>query len=60
MISTANLPQTCGQCHVGDGANFAKEQSILNSGLTSEALPKMSALSETRIVRWIYVPLMSW
>ena len=57
MISTANLPQTCGQCHVGASANFTKGKIHLTSGLTSEAPTADMGVIGTRIVRWIYVPL---
>jgi formate dehydrogenase gamma subunit len=57
MISVANLPQTCGQCHVGASANFAKGKIHLTSGLTSEAPTEDLGVRGTRIVRRIYVPL---
>ena len=57
MISAANLAQTCGQCHVGASANFTKGRIHLTSGLTSEAPTADRGVMGTRIVRWIYVPL---
>ena len=57
MISAVNLPQTCGQCHVGASANFTKGRIHLTSGLTSEAPIEDVGVVGTRIVRWIYVPL---
>ncbi len=59
MISAANLTQTCGQCHVGAGDNFTRGRIHLSSSLTGdmEDTPEdMSALG-TRIVRWIYLPI---
>jgi formate dehydrogenase gamma subunit len=57
MISSNNLPQTCGQCHVGAGANFAKGQIHLTSALISSAGARdIGAIGKT-IVRWIYLPL---
>jgi formate dehydrogenase gamma subunit len=57
MISTANLSQTCGQCHVGAGANFTKGKIHLTSGLTSEVATRDLGEVGTRIVRLIYLPL---
>lgn len=57
MISAVNLPQTCGQCHIGASANFAKGRIHLTSGLTSEAPTRDEGILGTRIVRWIYLPL---
>lgn len=57
MISANNLPQTCGQCHVGAGANFAAGKIHLTSELVSEAGMRDAGVIGTRIVRWIYVPL---
>lgn len=57
MISATNLPQTCGQCHVGASANFTKGRIHLTSGLTSEAPTEDLGVIGTRIVRRIYVPL---
>ena len=57
MINVANLQQTCGQCHVGASANFTKGKIHLTSGLISNlGTPDMS-VQGTRIVRWIYLPL---
>lgn len=57
MISTNNLPQTCGQCHVGAGVNFATGKIHLTSELTSATGTGDAGVIGTRIVRWIYVPL---
>jgi formate dehydrogenase gamma subunit len=57
MISASNLPQTCGQCHVGAGVNFATGRIHLTSGLVSAADTQDAGAVGTRIVRWIYVPL---
>lgn len=58
MIHSANLTQTCGQCHVGANENFTKGKIHLASALTSD-VPLTSDMSTfgTRIVRWIYLPL---
>ena len=56
MISANNLPQTCGQCHVGAGANFTKGKIHLTSALTSPTEDDIGSLG-TSIVRWIYLPL---
>ena len=57
MISANNLPQTCGQCHVGAGANFATGRIHLTSELVTVAAGQDAGLIGTRIVRWIYLPL---
>lgn len=57
MINANNLPQTCGQCHIGAGANFAAGKIHLTSGLVAAAGAQDAGLIGTRIVRWIYVPL---
>jgi len=57
MISANNLPQTCGQCHIGAGANFATGKIHLTSGLIATASAQDAGVIGTRIVRWIYVPL---
>jgi formate dehydrogenase gamma subunit len=57
MISANNLSQTCGQCHVGASANFTKGKIHLTSGLTSEVATHDLGVGGTRIVRWIYLPL---
>jgi len=58
MINTANLTQTCGQCHIGAGENFTKGRIHLSSQLTSDVTytPDMGLVG-TKIVRWIYLPL---
>ena len=57
MISANNLPQTCGQCHVGAGANFTAGKIHLTSELVSTAGAQNAGVIGTRIVRWIYLPL---
>lgn len=59
MIATNNLPQTCGQCHIGAGANFASGKIHLTSELVAVggAGAQDAGLIGTRIVRWIYLPL---
>jgi formate dehydrogenase gamma subunit len=57
MIHAGNLPQTCGQCHIGAGANFASGKIHLTSGLVSAAGAADAGVIGTKIVRWIYVPL---
>ena len=57
MIHVANLPQTCGQCHVGAGANFATGRIHLTSELVAADITSDPGVIGTRIVRWIYVPL---
>ncbi len=57
MISANNLPQTCGQCHVGAGVNFATGKIHLTSGLVAGVTARDAGVIGTRIVRWIYVPL---
>jgi formate dehydrogenase gamma subunit len=57
MVSTKNLAQTCGQCHVGAKANFTRGKIHLTSGLVSEVATYDMGVVGTRIVRWIYLPL---
>lgn len=57
MISAQNLPQTCGQCHVGASANFATGKIHLTSGLVSEGSTADFGARGTQIVRWIYLPM---
>jgi formate dehydrogenase gamma subunit len=57
MINAANLAHTCGQCHVGAGANFVKGKIHLTSGLVAEANTTDFGIVGTRLVRWIYLPL---
>src|SRR6185295_7298155 len=57
MISANNLQQTCGQCHVGATANFTKGKIHLTSGLVSNVATRDLGERGTRIVRWIYLPL---
>ncbi|MGZ5481908.1 MAG: cytochrome b/b6 domain-containing protein [Pyrinomonadaceae bacterium] len=58
MIHPVNLARTCGQCHIGAGENFAKGKIHLTSALVSDdATERDMAVRGTRIVRWIYLPL---
>ena len=57
MISANNLPQTCGQCHVGAGVNFATGKIHLTSELVSATGTGDAGAIGTQIVRWIYIPL---
>ena len=57
MISANNLPQTCGQCHIGAGDNFTAGKIHLTSELVAAAGAQDAGLIGTRIVRWIYLPL---
>jgi formate dehydrogenase gamma subunit len=58
MINANNLTHTCGQCHIGAGANFAKGKIHLNEplALTTSASPD-AGLVGTKVVRWIYLPM---
>jgi formate dehydrogenase gamma subunit len=57
MINVANLTQTCGQCHIGANQNFAKGKIHLASALTSGPASSDAGILGTKIVRWIYLPL---
>jgi len=58
MINAANLTHTCGQCHVGASENFSKGRIHLTSTLTTGTIATTdTGLFATRIVRWIYLPL---
>lgn len=57
MINAGNLQQTCGQCHVGAGANFTNGKIHLTSDLASEVASRDKGILGTRIVRLIYLPL---
>lgn len=57
MVNANNLSQTCGQCHVGASANFTNGKIHLTSGLVSEVARHDMGVVGTRIVRWIYLPL---
>ncbi len=57
MISTANLPQTCGQCHIGAGVKFATGKIHLTSELVAANGARNIGATGTRVVRWIYLPL---
>lgn len=52
MINIANLPRTCGQCHPGATQNFAMGKVHLNVAAAKD----VGSLG-TRVVRWIYLPL---
>lgn len=57
-IHTANLTQTCGQCHVGASENFTKGRIHLASELTAGSVQgEDTAVLGTKVVRWIYLPL---
>jgi len=57
MISANNLPQTCGQCHIGAGVKFATGKIHLTSELVSANGARNIGAIGTRVVRWIYVPV---
>lgn len=57
MINVNNLARTCGQCHVGASENFAKGKIHLTSELVSNVNTADLSARGTRIVRWIYLPL---
>jgi len=57
MINANNLQQTCGQCHVGASTNFTKGKIHLTAGLVSNVAARDIGERGTRIVRWIYLPL---
>ena len=57
MINTNHLPQTCGQCHIGAGVNFATGKIHLTSALVATDGTRDAGIIGTRIVRWIYLPL---
>jgi formate dehydrogenase gamma subunit len=57
MVNANNLAQTCGQCHVGASANFTNGKIHLTSGLVSEVPSHDRGVVGTRIVRWLYLPL---
>ncbi|HYX27642.1 MAG TPA: cytochrome b/b6 domain-containing protein [Pyrinomonadaceae bacterium] len=57
MINSANLQQTCGQCHVGASENFTKGKIHFASELVSNVSTHDMGARGTRIVRWIYLPL---
>lgn len=57
MINANNLSKTCGQCHVGASENFTKGKIHLTAGLVSEVETHDIGVVGTRVVRWIYLPL---
>ena len=57
MINASNLPQTCGQCHVGAGVNFTRGKIHFASELVTNVATHDMGARGTRIVRWIYLPL---
>lgn len=57
MVNAANLQKTCGQCHVGATENFTKGKIHFTSELVSNAQTRDLSARGTRIVKWIYVPL---
>lgn len=52
MIATANLTQTCGQCHPGAGVNFTSGKVHLNAPASRDA-----GSVGVRWVRYIYLPI---
>ncbi len=56
-ISANNLPQTCGQCHIGAGVKFTTGRIHLTSELVAANGARDIGAIGTRVVRWIYVPL---
>jgi len=57
MVNAANLQKTCGQCHVGATENFTKGKIHFTSELVSNVQTRDISARGTRIVKWIYVPL---
>ena len=57
MINPNNLQQTCGQCHIGASVNFTKGKIHLNAELVSNVAGRDAGTRGTKIVRWIYLPL---
>ena len=57
MVNAANLQKTCGQCHVGATENFTKGKIHFTSEFVSNVQTRDMAARGTRIVKWIYVPL---
>src|SRR5690242_15021679 len=57
MINASNLQQTCGQCHVGASENFTKGKIHFASELVANVGSGDMGARGTRIVRWIYLPL---
>jgi formate dehydrogenase gamma subunit len=58
MINAQNLPQTCGQCHVGATTNFTAGKVHLVASTSAEtASSRDIGTLGTNIVRWIYLPL---
>jgi formate dehydrogenase gamma subunit len=57
MINASNLARTCGQCHVGATANFTKGKIHLGAAPRYAGGPADLGLVGTKIVRWIYLPL---
>ena len=57
MINANNLAHTCGQCHVGASANFTNGKIHLSSEFVSNVATHDKGARGTRIVQWIYLPL---
>jgi formate dehydrogenase gamma subunit len=57
MISTNNLPRTCGQCHVGTTATFTRGKVHLGTAASEVASTRDLGGIGTRVVRWIYLPM---
>ena len=52
-INPAHLEATCGKCHQGVSAKFTQTRVHLQDGVRSNDIDSLA----TRIVRWIYIPL---
>jgi len=59
MVNANNLTHTCGQCHIGAGDNFTKGKIHLNVPFATASVtaPRDAGMIGTKIVRWIYLPL---
>jgi formate dehydrogenase gamma subunit len=57
MINAANLPQTCGQCHIGATANFATGRIHLNVPPPEASTSSDVGAVGTKWVRRIYLPM---
>lgn len=57
MIHPNNLTQTCSQCHIGAGDNFASGKIHTTSALVGETAAGDPGSFGTNLVRNIYVPL---
>ena len=57
MINANNLQHTCGQCHVGASTNFTEGKIHFASEFVSNVGSRDMGARGTRLVRWIYLPL---